>query len=155
MLYIMKIKQILPAVCLMACSLSLSFSNIASATSTNKCAGVATAIIKCSQTSSCADGSVPDNDNKCADGTTAANVKLEDSGIWHILQLAINILTAGVGVAAVGGVIYGSIIYMTASGSADKTKKGISIITNVAIGIACWALMYAALSYIIPGGVFD
>lgn len=155
MLYIMKIKQIMLAACLMAFVAGLSFGEVVSAASTNKCAGVDTAIIKCSQTSSCADGSVPDNENKCADGTTAVKVDLEDSGIWHILQLTINILTAGVGVAAVGGVIYGSIIYMTASGSADKTKKGISIITNVVIGIACWALMYAALSYIIPGGVFD
>ena len=75
------------------------------------------------------------------------------SGIWGLLKLAINILTAGIGIVAVGGVVYGSILYTTAGGSAEQMKEAKHIIFNVVLGLVAYALMYAFLNYIIPGGL--
>ena len=73
-------------------------------------------------------------------------------GAWAILLQVINILTAGVGVAAVGGIVYGSILYTTAAGSAEQTKKAITIIKDVVLGLLAYMLMFAILNFIIPGG---
>ena len=101
----------------------------------NGCGGVTTAIIKCDQ-----DGT----------GTDVTN-----TGVWGILLLVINILTAGVGVAALGGLIYGAVLYTASGGSPDQIKKARTIFTNVVVGIIAYAAMFALLNFIIPGGVFQ
>ena len=129
----MKIKQTLLAI-----SLILSFSVVVispAAMAVNKCGNVDTALISCTQ------------NNQDED--------LETNGIYGLLLMAINILTAGISIAAVGGVIYGSVLYMTAGGSADNIKKAIKIITDVVIGVVAYALMYAFLNYLIPGGILN
>ena len=98
------------------------------------CGGVETAFIKCDAGNS---------------GTT------EDNGIWALLLIALNILTAGVGILAVGGIVYGSILYTTAEDKADQVKKATDIITNVVIGLIMFGLMWAGLNFIVPGGVFQ
>lgn len=77
------------------------------------------------------------------------------SPIWSILKLAINILTGGIGIVAVGGIVYGSILYTSAGADTAQTKKAVSVITNVVIGLIAYALMYAVLNFIIPGGLFS
>ena len=99
-----------------------------------KCGGVDTSIIKCNE----------------GGGST-----LEETGLWGLLILVINILTAGIGVAAVGGIIYGAVLYTTSGGSLDQVKKARQIIRDVIIGLAMYALMYAFLNYIVPGGMFN
>jgi hypothetical protein len=101
----------------------------------NDCGGAETAIIKC-------DG----YDNKGG---------VEKNGIWALLLLVINVMTAGVGVLAIAGIVYGSILYTTAEDKADQVKKATDIITNVVIGLVAFALMWAGLNFIIPGGVFS
>jgi hypothetical protein len=101
--------------------------------STTSCENLKTAIIKIN----CKD-----------DGT------LQNNGIWQLLLLVINILTAGVGVLAVGGIVYGAILYTTAEDKADQVKKATDIITNVIIGLVLFALMWAGLNFLVPGGVF-
>ena len=88
-------------------------------------------------------------------GTTTAILDCPSQGIWGILLLAINILTAGIGIAAVGGIIYGAVLYTSAGGSADQIKKAKSIITNVIIGLISYALMYSVLNFFIPGGFLN
>lgn len=91
-------------------------------------------------------------------GDICAGVKdgkeAEDSAIWKILLLVLNIMTAGVGILGVGGIVYGAIMYTSAGDKADQTKKAIGIITNVVIGIIAYALMYLFLNFLIPGGIF-
>lgn len=101
----------------------------------NECGGVKTSIISCDETG--------EGDN------------VVDTGLWGVLILAINILTGLVGVAALGGIIYGAILYTSAGGSVEQTKKAMGIIMNVVIGIIAYALMYIGLNFLIPGGVFD
>jgi len=97
------------------------------------CGGVVTSLISCDQPGA---------------------KKVEDTGLWGLLLLLINILTAGVGVAAVGGVVYGSVLYTTARGNLDQVKKARVIIANTVVGIVMWVLLYAFLNYLIPGGLF-
>jgi len=102
----------------------------------NNGCGADTAILKC------------DNVDINKDG-------VENSGIWSLLLTAINILTAGIGLAALGGIIYGSILYTTAGGSPEQVKKALEFIRNVVIGLVAYALMFAVLNFIIPGGLFS
>ena len=74
--------------------------------------------------------------------------------MWGLLIIALNILTAGVGVLAVGGIVYGAILYTTAEDKADQVKKAQDVIQNVVIGLIAFALMWAGLNFLIPGGVF-
>jgi hypothetical protein len=79
---------------------------------------------------------------------------IENTGLWSLLLTAINILTGGVGIAAIGGIVYASILYTSAGGNQEQVKKARGIIMNVVIGVVAFALMYALLNFIIPGGVF-
>jgi len=79
----------------------------------------------------------------------------EQSGIWAILILVLNIMTAGVGVLAVGGIVYGAVMYASAGDKADQTKKAMGIITNVVVGLIAYGFMYLILNFLIPGGIFS
>jgi hypothetical protein len=125
-----------------------------------ECGGVPTSVLQCEQSGEaiCPDGAKIPADQvdlqACSDGSKAV-VKLEDNGIWGILLVAINILTAGIGVVAIGGIVYASIMYTTAGGNAEQTKKAMGIITNIVIGVLAFALMFALLNFLIPGGLFN
>ena len=80
---------------------------------------------------------------------------VEGTAVWSLLLMVINILTAGVGIAAVGGIIYGSVMYTTSGGSPENVKKARTIITNVVIGIIAYAFMFTILNFITPGGLFN
>ncbi len=99
----------------------------------NTCGGADTSIITCKET---------DSD------------EVKDNGIWALLLMVLNILTAGVGIVAVAGIVYGSILYTTAENKADQVKKATDVITNVVIGLVLFALMWSGLNFIVPGGVF-
>jgi hypothetical protein len=93
--------------------------------------------------------------NDCDDvKTSVIDCTTANAGIWGLLLLVINILTAGIGIAAVAGIVYGSVLYTSAGSSPEQVKKAIGIITNVVIGLVAYALMYAFLNFIIPGGLF-
>ncbi len=99
------------------------------------CGGVQTSIISCDQT---------------GEGSS-----VQDSGLWGILLLVVNILTAGVGVLALAGIVYGSILYTSAGGSSEQIKKAKDIFMNVAIGVIAFALMFSVLNFLVPGGIFN
>lgn len=137
---VMKIKQILalmtlPALVVVSISTAVALpASTAHAQEGDDCGGVETAFIKC-------------------DAKNSGDV--EDNGVWALLLIAVNILTAGVGIFAVGGIVYGSILYTTAEDKADQVKKATDIITNVVIGLILFALMWSGLNFIVPGGVFQ
>lgn len=99
------------------------------AMATNSCGGAETAVISCEGT-----------------GSTA---------IINIIKQVIKILTAGVGVAAFGAVVYGAFLYTTSEGSPDKVKKAREVWMNTVIGLLMFAFMVAITNFIIPGGVFN
>ena len=91
------------------------------------------------------------------DGTDTAILSCSDdeNGVWAMLLLTMNIMAAGVGILAVGGIVYGSILWTTAEDKQDQITKAKTVITNVVIGLIAFALMWATLQFIVPGGVFN
>lgn len=159
----MKIKQ---TIIVIALSIGLSTVLLPTVVNAAQCGGIPTSIISCdqNQTASCpTDGSDPYgvnskdpkklNNGKCEDGTNPI-ITPQDTGVWGLLLLVINIMTAGIGILAVVGIVYGSILYTSAGDSAEKINKARDVIRNVIIGIVAYALMYAGLNFIIPGGLF-
>ena len=105
----------------------------AAATKGNNGCGTDTAIISCSNVS--------------------GNSGVQGTGLWSLLLTVINILTAGIGVVALAGLVYGAIMYTSAGGNPEQVKKARTIFTNIVIGIIAYAAMWALLNFIIPGGV--
>lgn len=130
----MKVKQTLKAL-LLGGVLTLGAASVASApVLAQECGGVQTAIISCEESG--------EGDYK-------------DTGIWYILKLAIQILTGLIAVAALFGIVYGAILYTSAGPNQEQIKKAKNVFTSVVIGILAYALMVAALNFLIPGGVLS
>lgn len=81
-------------------------------------------------------------------GTDVAN-----SGVFKLLVWVLNIMTAGVGIAAVGALVYAGILYASAGGGSDQIVKSKKIITDTVIGIVVYALMFLVINWLVPGGV--
>lgn len=79
----------------------------------------------------------------------------KDTAVWQLLILVVNILTAGVAILAIGGIIYGAVLYTSAGDNQGQLAKAKDVIRNVIIGIVAFAFMYSLLQWLIPGGVFN
>lgn len=106
-------------------------------TADNKCCGgVKTSLIPCAST-----------------GGETSNV--EESAVWQVLIFVLNIVTGIIGVVAVGGIVYGGMMYASAQDNASQVQEAVSIIRNVVIGIVMYVGMFALLQFLIPGGIFN
>lgn len=97
---------------------------------------------------------------KCGDVDTALiscsgvdDSSVEKSGVWFLLNIVLNIMAVGVGVAAIGGLVFAAILYASAADNQEQVKKAKDIITNVVIGIVLFAVMFIAVNYLVPGGI--
>lgn len=94
------------------------------------------------------------------DGHKIFCVPIDKSGdinknpIIVVLKVAVRFLIAGVGLAVVGGIIFGGFTYMTARANAGQVEKGEDIIRNAIIGLILYVFMFALLNWLIPGGIF-
>lgn len=80
----------------------------------------------------------------------------EDAGIGPIggvLKFVMTILSVGVGIVAVGGVVYGSLLYAGARDDGGQTEQAMTIIRNVVIGVLLYIFMITILNWLVPGGV--
>lgn len=77
-----------------------------------------------------------------------------ENPISRILFTIVSWLTGLVTLAAIGGIIYGGILYASAGDNSGQTQKGISFVFNAVIGLLLWVGMYALLNFIVPGGLF-
>lgn len=88
-------------------------------------------------------------DFDCAKGTkTGANT------VTSLLLTIINFLAVGVGIAVVGGIVFGGLRYATADGNASNAQQGITFIVNSVIGLLLFIFMYAIINFLVPGGLF-
>lgn len=94
------------------------------------CAGIETSIISC--------------------GTAGS----QSDGVWGIIIQVINFLAVGVGIAVVGGIIWGGMLYASSNGDSGKSKQGIKTIVNAILGLVLFMFMYATIDFLIPGGFF-
>ncbi len=97
----------------------------------NCCAGVETSIIKCG------------NDEKDNGG-----------GIFVVINIVLNVLMFGVGIAGTLGIVISGIMYLTARDNEAQMTKAKSRLINIAIGLIAYAVMWAFLQWLLPGGIF-
>ncbi len=83
----------------------------------------------------------------------AATSTLSANPIVAFLIAIINFLVIGIGLAAVGGLITGGILYLSARGNAQQVQKAEEIIRNTIIGLALYVFMVVIINFIIPGGI--
>ena len=76
------------------------------------------------------------------------------NGIYVVLSIVLDVLMAGVGVAAVIGIAISGVQYLTAGGNEAQMVKAKNRIIQVVIGLVIWALMWAGLNWLVPGGLF-
>lgn len=79
--------------------------------------------------------------------------KLEDNPIFTILRGVLQFMAAGVGLAVVGGIIWGGFLFLTARGNSGQVEKGIDAIRNAIIALFLFLFMFAILNFLIPGGI--
>lgn len=89
--------------------------------------------------------------NNDDDKRPATSILPNDLDVIGLLKFVIWVMTAGVGVLAVGGIVWGAILYTSSGQSQENTKKGIEIIKNVVIGLLLYVFMFAIINFLIPG----
>ncbi len=67
-----------------------------------------------------------------------------------ILVLVVNIMSVGIGVLAVIGIIVSGIQYLTAGGNEERTRKAKRRILEIVIGLVAYALLYGILYFLLP-----
>lgn len=73
--------------------------------------------------------------------------------LFAVIATAIKIMTAGIGILAVGGLVYGAIVYASAAGSQEQTRKAMTIIRNTVSGLLIYTFLFAIVNFLLPGGV--
>ena len=89
-------------------------------------------------------GCVPINDR---------TTQLTQNQFSFIYATSLIFVGGGVGLAVVGGLVFGSYMYITARGNAAQAQKGQTTILNSVIGLLLFIFMYAILQFLIPGGI--
>ena len=127
----------------------------------------------------CADGSTPDANGKCADGSTATTpppgstaskpgdagtcgdaktnlITCSGSGVGalgDVLKIVLFVLTLIVGIVATGGIVYGAVLYASAQDNAGQVSQAKTIIRDVVIGLILYGFMVAIVNWLSPGEV--
>jgi hypothetical protein len=79
---------------------------------------------------------------------------LRDNPIYYYLKNILKFLSAGVGLAVVGGIVFGGYMYITARANAGQVEKAKVVIINSVIGLLLFIFMFSILQFLIPGGIF-
>lgn len=100
---------------------------------------------------------VPVSQTDCAgeDGAAAVTLNKDNCQIVAYLIIAINFLTAAAGIAIVGGMVYGGYLYLTARDNPGQIQAGRSRIVWSLIALLLLIFGYAALQWLVPGGVLN
>lgn len=94
----------------------------------------------------------------CAGIDTSGIIKCDDTGqgpVVNLLFQVINFMAFGVGIAVVGGIIWGGLLYASSNGDANKVQQAKTIIVNAVVGLLLFFFMYALVNYLVPGGLFS
>jgi hypothetical protein len=95
---------------------------------------------------------------KCGDTTTefiACNSTTGTGTIGDLIKIALLVLSVGIGVVAVGGLAYASIIYASARDDQGKVSEARTIIRNIVIGLILYGMTVAIIAWLLPGSVID
>lgn len=90
-----------------------------------------------------------------ADAPSTSIIKCDSyegaDGVTCILNIVLTILTYGVGILGVLGIVISGIQYITSQGDPARMTKAKNRIIQVIIGLAVYAVMWAALRFLVPG----
>ena len=75
----------------------------------------------------------------------------DGEGVKCLLNLVLTILTYGIGILGVIGIMISGIQYITSSGDPAKMTKAKNRILQIVIGLIIYAVMWAALRFLVPG----
>ena len=94
----------------------------------------------------------------CCGGVDTAIIDCDDSGengngIFGILLIVLNVLTFGIGIAGTLGIIIAGIMYLTARDDQGQMVKAKNMLINIVIGLVAYAVMWAFLQWLLPGGI--
>lgn len=78
---------------------------------------------------------------------------VEENPMYVWLIGIIRFLSAGVGIAVVGGIVWGGIMYAAGRDNPGQTQRATAIIVNALIGLLLYIFMFAILNFLIPGGI--
>ncbi len=94
------------------------------------------------------------SEDRTVDTTLFGKIKDDGKGcgVYMVLNLVIDILTGVIGLAAVIGIAIAGITYQSAKGNEAQTTKAKRRIYEIVIGLAAYAVLYAALNWLLPGG---
>ena len=74
----------------------------------------------------------------------------DGQGVKDLLMIIVDIMTVGVGILGVVGVVIVGIQYLTASGSEEKTRKAKRRLFEIVIGVAAFVLIGTLIKFLIP-----
>ena len=100
----------------------------------------------------------PGAENKGGEWCVALNSGSSDinqNPIITFLKGIVQFLAAGVGLAVVGGIVYGGIMFMTARANPGQIQKAEEILRSAIIGLLLYIFMFAILNFLIPGGILS
>jgi hypothetical protein len=83
-----------------------------------------------------------------------ADLNPENCKIVHWVTIAINTLSAVVGIVIVLMVIIGGIQYSAAGDDPQKVQEAKKKVTNALLALLAFIFMYAFLQWVVPGGIF-
>ena len=92
----------------------------------------------------------------CGDISTNI-IKCDTNGgdpVTSLLLQLFNFAAVGVGIAVMGGIIWGGVLYASSNGDSGKVNQGKTAIVNSIIGLLLFIFMYAIVNFIVPGGLF-
>lgn len=96
------------------------------------------------------------DDGNCAKKTSFSFCGRTTSvGISCLFTTILNFMSITVGIAVVGGVTAGGIMYSASGGNPGRKAQGTKIIGNSIIGLVIYLLLWAIVQFLIPGGVFS
>ena len=75
----------------------------------------------------------------------------EGGGIFYLINLVLNILTYGVGVLGVVGLVWVGIMYITAGDNEGKIVEAKKRIFEIVLGMAVWIFLRLIAQFLIPG----
>lgn len=73
----------------------------------------------------------------------------------EVLKIFLMALSVVVGIAAVGGIAWASVLYAKAQDNESNVQQAKELIRNVVIGILLYVFMIAIINWLVPGGVIQ
>lgn len=101
----------------------------------------------------CTHNAFADDDN-VVETTFFGNLKDDGKGcgVYTILNLVVDILSIGIGIVAVIGIMVAGIQYLTAKGNEEQVRKAKRRIFEIVLGIVAYVFLYAGMQWLLPGG---